>query len=368
MPGYNLRARGNDDTAKVAAAHVAKKKRERVVPTETCSSADEYVGKLAAIDASNASDRVKASKKKELEQSYAAYLIRKQELEDADLSSGDEAEFQRVAGTLESVKTYVDKLLSDKGVIEDKSTAALCMKAAGLSTLPVPLDFTNLAVSLNPFLWPIVLERATPDDLKEDFSERTSGGKLRRCFERDTVEALTQRQHGAVKSAPSGQEIDGVRSIGAILAQVACHWMTGQEASASAFLLRWSPLLDEARKIVTDTVIPSMLERFVGVTEAQDFGARSMLDSNRLPIYVVPAVEQILRRPRVVSNAKPNGAVSVPDGAEGAFGPNVSKRLQRTLQKSITFDTTKHTADKVGEVEVIRDKDTKRILGRKNLI
>jgi hypothetical protein len=347
------------DVRKLAAKQVAeKKKRER--GHAECRTLEDYTAQMKAIDDDNITEREKMTRRRVVEKTFTDYLIKKQSNEEVGLGSGDEAEVDHLASTLLSVKDYVDRCLADKGVIEDASTASQCLAASGLSALPVPLDFSNPAVSLNSHLWPIVLERATPEDLRDDFSERACGGRLRRSFERQVLESITQRAHGVVKSEPGDDEREAVHALGAILAQVGAHWMAGLEPTATSFLSRWSPLLDEAKRIVVDTITPAMLERLVGHAEARDFGARSMLDSTRLPVFIVPAVEQVLRRPRWTTDK-----FSEKNMDKSAAAPALSKRLQRTMQRTVQYEPTKHLLDTIEGVSVVRDKETRRILGKK---
>jgi hypothetical protein len=239
-----------------------------------------------------------------------------------------------------------------------QTTAARCLRAANITSVPSPADFSNLAFGLNPTLWPIHFEtHVTSESIRDEFSERISGGPLRRHFERQVIEALTQRLHGVVRSEPADEEKDAVHMLGGLLAQLAAHWVSGQEENASAFLSRWAPLIDDAKKVVTDIITPSMLSRLLGEDESKDFTARSLLDPTRLPSYIASNVETILRRPKFASRD--------PKGKDSGNGNNPDRLPQKLLKKRIKFDDNAHKIANVNGYEIVCDKVSGNRLGRR---
>lgn len=316
--------------------------------------ADDYVEKRKEICEGTGSARQKQQLLTKLKANFTELLRRRSEpgYESTDDEGQVEELTHTIAGMYDHLNDVIDRKLNTVNGVSQGSTLGRCMKAANITVAPSPLDFGNLAVSLNPVMWPAVFENyVSAGDLVEEYSERNTGGKFKRAFERNVLEALTQRVNGDVICDPTPEEKDGVRVVANIAAQAAAHWVSGHEEDATAFINRWTPLLDEARRIVTERIFPKMLQRLVGADESRDFVARTMLDSSRIPSFLSASVQSVLHRPRFASRG-PAAATSV----QGATG---SKKY-----KQVKFDENKHVLVEVNGVTIVEDKVTKRRLGR----
>jgi hypothetical protein len=316
---------------------------------------DEYADKKKEITESTATARQKEQQLKKLKKNFTELLRRQSEpgyeSTDDEVQTSVNELTHTLTGVYDHVQEVIDRRLNVVNGVQADSTLARCMKAAGTTTVPVPMDFSNLAVSLNPLFWPCVCENfVTAADLVDEFSERATGGKFKRAFERNVLEALTQRINGDAVTDPTSEEKDGVRAVANIAAQVAAHWVAGHEEDATAFINRWTPLLDEARRIVTERIFPNMLRRLVGADESRDFVARTLLDSSRIPSFLVSSVQSVLHRPRF--------------GSKGPAAVTSSTGATAKKYKQVKFDENKHVLVEVNGVTVVEDKATKRRLGR----
>jgi hypothetical protein len=354
MPGYNLRS-GRDDSsaserlaARKAVKAAAAVKRSRSTDAPSPRSVEEYVARVAEVDAGDGTAAQKRNKKKDLQAQFQAMLLR--QVEEGYESTDDEQGVEAQTDNLLAVRDYVLDVMRRENPSLDVSPAGICMRAAGLTVLPSPLDFTNLAVSLQPMLWPIVIDlHVHADDLREDFSAKTSGGKLQRAFIRQVELALTKEDN-----EPSKEEKDAIRSLSEILCQVASHWLAGHEDSATSFLARWAPLLESAKRLVREKITTAMVTRLLGVEDASEVKARTYLDPSALPPFIGNVVEATLKRPRFVTR---EGKLANVDRSD-------STQRQRN-KKFVEYDEGKHELITINGQEIVTCKNTKARLGRR---
>lgn len=344
------------------ARSVARKVAKRTIKAKTniddaslrARSIEEYHEKWTAIAEQARTDREKKVLRNKLQRNFKEYLLRANDVSYSETE--DEEEVEKAAADLLGVRAYVHDLMTKAlpALSSDTSVAGQCMKAAGVAQLPLPTDFSNPGISLNPWLWPVVIDlHVRPEDLKDPFSTSSRrGGKLRKEFEAAVLESITHKVHGEIRSEPSTTEKNAVRTLSAHLCQIAAHWLSGQEPSATAFLDRWSSLLEESKSIVTGSIMPSMIARLVGEAEANEFAAKSLLDTHTLPPFVSGVLEGVMRRPRFGHRER----LQIDD--------EESPRRARAAKK-IKYDPTVHSLIDDRGHQIVVEKATGRRLGRK---
>lgn len=118
------------------------------------------------------------------------------------------------------------------------------LKMSGATTLPTPLDFTNLEVVLDPYMWVIFFDHVgiLESDLVDRYRATSDGGRFGLELRRDITEALTVEL-----SEPDEKKVTSLRRLVLHLAQA---YVDGDSATAlSAFCLQNNYLFKEAKKL-----------------------------------------------------------------------------------------------------------------------
>lgn len=284
---YDLRSRSRDVsmTVETATTRMRKAKRMAAEARELESARkrrslgpkthQELVDRIGALSATlTAAERTQhiSDLTKQFEANVTADTVRKLEKRDPDA----EAETDDIdPTTFLALQDYVDEKLRATG--KGSSLVDQALRLSGVESLPTPLDFTNLQVSLDHRWWPVVWDDHSLEwgDLSSKFQKRTDGGRLRAAF-RNGLEAALKEPGGLLS-------VDAEAALDRLVAHhvtLACHWLDTEASCAyNEFVLRWDSVGTMCEKDATCIY--------------QDFAARCGLHIGDL------TVGQSLRRSRV---------------------------------------------------------------------
>jgi hypothetical protein len=271
------------DAQAVEAAQRSSKKRSLPGP----KSAEELALRIGALATTLTVDERKHATE-ELGEQYKAYveaeLVRKLERRPVDEPEEEEED----ATTFLALKDYIDERLSSTG----KGTSVIdqLLRLTGLDVVPLPLDFTNTQISLDPRWWVAVWNEVelSWDDVQAKFRKRSDGGRLRREYLTALSDSL--RLEDTVMGVAA---MDAVERLVNLHVALACHWLSTESTlSATEFLLRWDSLVVTAEKDC-EIVFKDFAERCGAST--MDFKIGHHLRKARVPSFLQAGVEMSLK-------------------------------------------------------------------------
>jgi hypothetical protein len=215
-------------------------------------------------------------------------LVRKIDKRDEEVEVEDDLRDEDASMFL-AVKDYLDERLAATG----KGSTPLdeVLRLTGAECVPLPLDFTNLAVALDSRWWLIVWEEAQLcwEDLSSKFKKRADGGRLRREFSTALKDALTLE----VDAPLSKEAEEAADRLVDMHITLAVHWLHSESSlSVPAFLLRWDSIVHMCQRDAT-CVYHDYCER-CGVSGV-DFTVGQKLARNKVPAYLQSGVEMAVK-------------------------------------------------------------------------